>query len=392
MTSDSSVLEANPPIPRRSVAKLQHKSAKPVISGSMIFRQVYHDLFGSKDAQDASTLTYTWVADQFGHVTLGFIVTLLVSAVLSVEWSATLVVVWAAIFVAALITVKEAYDYFCELDRRQGAFPFDRADVLLNCATSCIYTWIGAVLAVVAVRFPLWSLLAAPALVVGSLPIAAYWLRRKVALQQSDVPFLYRLANFPENFESGPTGAAGPDIITNLYTRTEPQHVVLTGPLNSGKTSLAVGAATEFGYRAGLCRYISLVKLAQTGQGAAERPGLHPETAFQDGRTIWPLDAVELLVVDDVDGGIPALEIDPDQLKKALVKHLGAEFLSRMKGRRTLWVAGTNDRAEMWQQLVAKLVTNGDVARVGKVALHADLQSKLRKGPFARKQARFRRS
>jgi hypothetical protein len=223
--------------------------------------------------------------------------------------------VWAAIIVAVGITIKEAYDYICELDRRQDAFMFDRTDALLNCATSCIYTWIGAVLAVVAVRIPIWSLLAAPALVVLSLPVAAYWLRRKIALQQSDIPFLYRLANFPQNFD----GPDGPAIISNLvaHAALRFRHAMLTGPLNSGKTSLAVGTATEFGYRAGLCRYISLVKLAQTGQGAAERPGLHPQTAFQNGRTIWPLDAVELLVVDDADGGIPALEIDPDNVKKA---------------------------------------------------------------------------
>ena len=198
MTSDASVLEANRSIPRRLAANLKHKSGKAVINGSVIFRQVKHDLFGSKDAQDASTLTYTWLADQFGHITLGFILTLLLSVVLSV--------VWAAIVVAVLITVKEAYDYFSELDRRQAAFPFDSTDVLLNCATSCIYTWICAALAVIAVHFPLWSLLAAAVvLIVLSLPLAEYRLRRKIALQQSDVPFLYMLANFPQNFD-GPDG------------------------------------------------------------------------------------------------------------------------------------------------------------------------------------------
>jgi hypothetical protein len=380
MTSDSSVLEANRPFPRPLTANLQRKSGKAVINGSMIFRQVRHDLFGSKDAQDAATLTYTWVADQFGHVTLGFIVTLLLYPVLSS-------VVWAAILVAVLITAKEAYDYFCEQDLRQSAFPFDRTDVLLNCATSCIYTWIGALLAVIWVPFPKSSLVAAPALVVMSLPIAAYWLQRKVALQQSDAPFLYRLANFPKNFECDD----GAHIITNLYTRTEPQHVVLTGPLNSGKTSLAVGTATEFGYRVGLCRYISLIKLAQTGQGTAERRGLHRETVFQDGRNIWPLDDVDLLVVDDADGGIPTLEIDPDKIKGALVRQLGDKFLSQMKKRRTLWVAGTNDRAELWQQLVADLLTDSDRTRVGKVALGKDVQSTIRTGPLAAAKARLRR-
>ena len=33
-----------------------------MIDRSTVFRQVRHDLFGRKDAQDASTLTYTWVA------------------------------------------------------------------------------------------------------------------------------------------------------------------------------------------------------------------------------------------------------------------------------------------------------------------------------------------
>ena len=216
--------------------------------------------------------------------------------------------------------------------------------------------------------------------VIGSLPIAAYWLRRKIARQQSDVPFLYRLANFPQNFD----GPDGPGIISSLVGQAVPpfRHVVLTGPLDSGKTSLAVGAATEFGYRVGLCRFISLVKLAQTGfspgAGMPERPGLHAGTTFQDGRTIWPLGAVELLIVDDADGGVPHLEIEPHDIQAALIAQLGQEFFSLMRERRTLWVAGTNDRAEIWQALVAALLTDGYTDRIGKVALREDLQNTLR--------------
>ena len=120
-----------------------------------------------------------------------------------------------------------------------------------------------------------------------------------------------------------------------------------------------------------------------------ERPGLHAGTAFQDGRTIWPLEAVQLLIVDDADGGIPQLEIKEPDIKSALIARLGDDFFSRMKERRTLWVAGTNDRAEMWQQLVAELLTDGDVTRVGKVALREDLQSTLPTVPLASTIARF---
>jgi len=246
---------------------------------------------------------------------------------------------------------------------------------------------------VVAVRIPIWSLLAAPLLVVISLPLAAYWLRRKIALQQSDAPFLYRLANFPQNFD----GPDGPGIISSLVDHAAPRlrHVVLTGPLDSGKTSLAVGAATEFGYRVGLCRFISLVKLAQTGfspePGMTERRGLHAGTTFQDGRTIWPLGTVELLIIDDAGGGVPELGIDPSEIKQALLAQLGNEFFSLMRERRTLWVAGTNDCAEKWHELVAALLTDNDLPRVGKVALRDDLQSALRTGPLAAAMARLRR-
>lgn len=60
-------------------------------------------------------------------------------------------------------------------------------------------------------------------------------------------------------------------------------------------------------------------------QGMTERAGLHAGTAFQDGRTVWPLSAAELLVVDESDGGIPELEIDPRAIREALIAKLGSD-------------------------------------------------------------------
>jgi hypothetical protein len=62
-----------------------------------------------------------------------------------------------------------------------------------------------------------------------------------------------------------------------------------------------------------------------------------------------------------------------------------------MKGRRTLWVAGTNNRAELWQKLVAALLTDGDPARVGKVALLDELQITIRPGRLSSTLARLSR-
>jgi len=95
--------------------------------------------------------------------------------------------------------------------------------------------------------------------------------------------------------------------------------------------------------------------------------------------------------VDDSDGGVPEFEIAPSAIREALIAKLGNDFFSLMKGRRTLWVAGTNNRAELWQELVAALLTEGDLARIGKVALHDELQSKIRPDRLSSMLARFRR-
>src|SRR5260370_6402117 len=42
-----------------------------------VFTQVAHDLYGTKDVQDAITASYVWMADQIGHISLGLLPTLL---------------------------------------------------------------------------------------------------------------------------------------------------------------------------------------------------------------------------------------------------------------------------------------------------------------------------
>ena len=50
-----------------------------------VLRQTYFDLLQTKDVQDNPTFTYTWLADQFGHFTLGFLPTFVISWVV-VTW------------------------------------------------------------------------------------------------------------------------------------------------------------------------------------------------------------------------------------------------------------------------------------------------------------------
>ena len=42
------------------------------------------------------------------------------------------------------------------------------------------------------------------------------------------------------------------------------RHILITGPLGAGKTSLATGIGTEFAFALGIGRYMSAIDLVQT--------------------------------------------------------------------------------------------------------------------------------
>lgn len=127
--------------------------------------------------------------------------------------------------------------------------------------------------------------------------VAFWWLRRKLAFQQAGLPYLYRLANF--------TGARKPPLvdvvsrIANLRNRkirlldvlllrdvvrpadAKVRHLLITGPLGAGKTSLCVGIGTKFSFALGKARYLTVSKLVQLVLGCH---GDGNDREYDDGR------------------------------------------------------------------------------------------------------------
>src|SRR5262245_65325274 len=59
-----------------------------------VLAQARHDLFGTKDVQDAITATYVWMADQLGHITLGLVPTMPMCWATTPGWSAAAAPRW----------------------------------------------------------------------------------------------------------------------------------------------------------------------------------------------------------------------------------------------------------------------------------------------------------
>jgi hypothetical protein len=380
-----------------SAAHLPPKAAESEELGvRKVLAQAKHDLFGTKDVQDAITATYVWMADQLGHITLGLGPTMVLCWATTLLWPGAADSRWRAlIFVLiglvlfAIWIYKEVQD-LRETEKRAGKiFPFDSADVIWNIKTALLYFAIGG-LAGIAV-FISWKLLVLVLLLAlwPGLTVAYWWLRRKLAFQQANLPYLYRLANFPSPLEHALVGEVAE--LANLQNRrvwlsnvlfgrdpvvrSEPKlrHLLIAGPLGAGKTSLCVGIGTEFAFALGRGRYVSAAKLVQLVVDDQNHPGT-PD--FDDGRILWHWKDSDLLLVDDVDAGAKAGDygagtaahlVTPDVFVAALSCHSPTP-LAWLGPRRSVWVLGDPAQVLLWRSAIAKLMHVG-VADIGIVEL-----------------------
>lgn len=352
-----------------------------------VLARVKKDLYGTKDVQDAITASYVWMADQLGHISLGLIPTLLGGWIWKLVWTGwidpknSLDSRWqfagcvvAALAVFAYWIKKERQDFVDTKERAGGRFKFNAGDIAWNIKTALLYFGIGGLLGVLSFLSP-WAFAAAFVLALWpALRVAVWWLRRKVAFQQAGLPYLYRLANFKGEIEAGEIKCAvdvssltdtqtslckvllKPDPIT--INEPECRHLLISGPLHSGKTSLAVAIGTEFAFSLGIGRYLSAAKLMQL---ATAPPGSTSpvDIEYDDGRYLWPWKRCDLIIVDDVDNGLPATAPGMSATRAHELEAVmdGREApLAWLGQKRSVWVLGNSEAIDTWRKTIAGLI------------------------------------
>jgi hypothetical protein len=402
------------PAPPQAVPQAE----RPKPPGALtVLRQAYKDGFG-KDVQETPTVSYVWMADQFGHFCLGFAITFVLSWLAA--WllyapdapPAGLMAACAAVNMAVWVA-KEVRDYFREKENfarahteGQGQFPFNGREIIGNVVTALFYILTGAAVAGAVGFGPQWGVAALGVVLVPAIPLAGWWLRRKITFQQAGLPYLYRLANFPRAVGPGPGQEGDPVATIRAFIEPgrvpgaggQPSHLILTGPLGAGKSSLAAGIGTEFAFRMGIGRYISLVKLLQSversrrmgavasspaGRKRAASPAAEAAAAapaavrggeltsrgaqeFDDGRILWPWDACDLLIVDDVDdviGNDPHAEgrglrhqQRGEDIERVLQEYYPELLVRLRRVPQTVWVLSDRISCGAFQGLLAKVL------------------------------------
>ncbi len=351
-------------------------------TAKQLLKQAIADLW-AKEVQSGYTTTYVWMANQLGHFTLGFVPTNLLYWVLLTCTGKIDPLNWWGILIPAVVILwfirKEAVDVWTSEKDAKDFFPFDRGDLLKDAGTAVLFVTLGVGVAysaqfgpTVGYYLPLLAILLCGLISLGP---AHYWLSRKKCFQQAGLPFTYRLADYPPQFER----KVRDEIIRFVKMESQWQHLLVIGPLHSGKTSLIVGIGTEYSFQLGTARYMAYFEFLQLADAVNE-----PDEPYtQKGRELWPWRHSDILIMDDVDPGLKTQTVvRPEDVLKQLLA-LPRPSLEALRQRRTIWALGTVEHTEGWINAMC-LALNVDASKIGTVKLSAPLEPKKYKNEKAR--------
>lgn len=181
---------------------------KKPITGKNIYRQLIADLIG-KDSYRGVTLTYSWLANQFGHFSLGFIPTFIGFLILKKYYPEDRAALKAAWIISAIWLTFEIFNFlgpllFTKLGNMKKTYVFQPAwgNIAFDTITDLSFFWVGAFISSMLCGFTPTALMVVVVLTVLMIYPAYYWYLTKMYLQAPSYPFQFRLSQW--NTEKDP--------------------------------------------------------------------------------------------------------------------------------------------------------------------------------------------
>lgn len=360
------------------------------LSISDLLRQFKLDIYG-KLVQSSPTYSYLWMANQLGHIALGYGLVTLLRGLVAVAQKYELVdflpplaafdkmvIVTIALVASGVVALYEAATVVSEVRREKKHFPIDLSGLVSNAFAAWLYMFFGIILAVSVTFGAIEGFLALFGLLIVGVVVAIPWLRQKIVWQRAALPFLFRLseARRPRQTDEGHDRFI--NFLDHLYHWSSgdvPRHLLIVGPFSAGKTSLAAGIGTECAFKGQKVRYSTYHKLRQ-----------HIEAGYDDkgprGRGLWPWRESQILIVDDFDLFLNATDLaTPEVQWRGKIRAEVAQFKSSaaahnqtcdLKRRNTVWIAGTGmASAHEWADAVADILDLGQTESLTTIELAA---------------------
>lgn len=342
-------------------------SAK-AITRKDVLQQIKADLIG-KDSHRGITLTYAWMANQFGHFSLGFIPAFLLFRWLSKTYPPYTAATWSPFIIALFWLAFETYNFLGPLltkrpsrskfvfipGKEKRKFAPAWANIAFDTFTDLLFFWIGAYAAGVACHRTAPALTVLLILMATAVYPVRYWFLTKMYLQAAHYPVQFRLSQWDRDIDGYEMDA----VEAFVKGRTCGQHLLLFGSKGTGKTSLAVGLATEMSIKHCACHYTTAMKLyCLFYEGKWRRtPG-----------ALWDWRGASVLVIDDVNPGEPIKDdiVSPELFLTFL--NAGVTNAKCLKEKNVVWVLGSEYRppqaANTWAAMLVRLGVDENKIRI----------------------------
>lgn len=323
--------------------------SSPQLTSKDLLRQFWADAYG-KEVQTAATYSYTWLADQFGHVCLGiifdFVATVLSALVM--QWVGLIHQfelvkgIWPGLILVVIgATVWEWKAYSSAVKQATGVFPVDSKSLRANAIIAAAYIALGAILGFAFHLDLVPGAFVGAAVVVVAIALAPAWLRQKIIWQKASIPYLFRLADAAASIKTSDAETLQGLIQAGAPPATQPCQVVIGGPIGSGRTSMAAGIGTEFAFKRHKVRYLSFDCLLEFAANATN--SVFPDDPGPATICYWPWSQSQVVIIDGVGPLVasnePEREANIGRFKAMLRDHLGS-VASVLRQCHTVWVLG----------------------------------------------------
>lgn len=323
-----------------------------------VLRQLHADLIG-KDSYRGVTLTYVWMANQFGHFSLGFIPTVVFHRFCA-KGAGAADALRFALYVWVFWILFEAYNFLGPLWHKRRSkskviyvpgrrYVFEPAwrNIAFDTATDLLFFGLGAVTASLVCKASVGGWLLLAALMVCVVYPTRYWFLTKLYLQAAQYPLQFRLSQWENAIDE----AEIQTVNDFLADSGKGSHLLIFGSKGSGKTSLSIAIATELSIRHRACVYSTGIKLCSM----FFEPAVPPQS-------LWDWRCADVLVIDDINPGEPIHEdlITPAAFLQ-YIDTLSENEANRqvLKETTVIWVLG-NERKEkdtptLWHRLLKNI-------------------------------------
>lgn len=327
-----------------------------------ILEQLKLDLIG-KDSHRGVSFTYSWLANQFGHFSLGFIPTLLLFPLFRNTIKGS---IYAAVLVTSVWVVFEAYNFLGPLllkssskskimyvpSTKEYNFPPSWYNIGFDTLTDIGFFALGAFSAALAIETEPITVVILASLSLALLYPVLFWFTVKMSLQDAKYPMQFRLSQWDLKISEENKKKVNLFLSSSLG---RPSHLFVFGGGNSGKSSLGVGIATEHSNKHARCVYITGMKL----YGMCS---IADDMIKSNYGSKWTWRDCSLLVIDDINPGLPVDDlIEAQKFSEILSAHsnTSAANLEAIINKKIIWITGihkADDKQYMsWKRMLTDL-------------------------------------